>query len=326
MSTVIRIHEMGGPEVLKVESEDVPPPGPGQVQVRHTAIGLNFVDTYFRTGVNKAPHLPFVPGNEAAGVVTQIGSDVAGFREGDRVAYATATGGAYAHARNIDAKLLVPLPAEVDDRTAAAAMLKGLTAQYLLRQSFRVEPGQTILVHAAAGGVGQILCQWAKHLGATVIGTVGSREKVALAEDAGCDRVILYKDEDFAAAVREYTDGGLCHVVYDGVGQATYPASLDCIRPRGLLCAFGNASGPIRNFDLLLLAPRGSLYVTRPTLGTFAAKREDLLAMANDVFDVLSKGIVRVPVRQEFALEHAAEAHRSLEGRLTTGASLLLPH
>jgi NADPH:quinone reductase len=325
MNAVVRLYETGSPEVMKVENEELPPPSPGQVQVRHGAIGLNFVDVYFRIGVNKPPQLPFVPGNEAAGVVTMVGPDISGFKGGDRVAYGTATGGGYAEARNIDAKHLIPLPDTIDDRTAAASTLRGLTAQYLLRQSFRVEAGQTILVHAAAGGVGQILCQWAKHLGATVIGTVGSREKVAAAEAAGCDHVIVYSETDFPAAVKEITQGRLCDVVYDGVGKATYPASLDCIRPRGLLCVFGNASGPIANFDLLLLAPRGSLYVTRPTLGTFTAKREDLLAMAQEFFDVVENGIVKVEVGQTFAMRDAVEGHKSLEGRRTTGASLLLP-
>ncbi len=325
MNAVVRLYETGSPEVVKIENEELPPPGPGQVQIRHSAIGLNFVDIYFRSGVNKPAQLPFVPGNEAAGVVTMVGPDVSGFDVGDRVAYGTAAGGGYAEMRNIDAKHLIPLPDTIDDRTAAASTLRGLTAQYLLRQSFRVEAGQTILVHAAAGGVGQILCQWAKHLGATVIGTVGSREKVATAEAAGCDHVIVYSETDFPAAVKEITQGRLCDVVYDGVGQATYPASLDCIRPRGLLCVFGNASGPITNFDLLLLAPRGSLYVTRPTLGTFTAKREDLLAMAREFFDVVANGIVKIEVGQTFALKDVVEAHKSLESRRTMGASLLLP-
>ncbi|PVE22984.1 quinone oxidoreductase [Microvirga sp. KLBC 81] len=325
MSVVVRFYETGAPEVLRVEDEDLAPPGPGQVQIRHQAIGVNFIDTYFRTGINKVPQLPFVPGNEAAGVVTVVGPGVTEFKEGDRVVYATTTGGAYAEMRNLDTRFLIPLPDSIDNRTAAAACLKGMTAHYLLRQSFRVEVGQTILVHAASGGVGQILCKWAKHLGAKVIGTVGSKKKVALAKAAGCDEVIVYTDQDFAAAVKSYTQGGLCDVVYDGIGQATYPASLDCIKPRGLLCAFGNASGPIRNFDLLLLAQKGSLYVTRPTLATFTATREQLLAMAQEVFSVISSGVVEVPVRQTFALTDAAQAHRALEGRLTTGASLLLP-
>lgn len=325
MSVVVRLYETGAPEVLKIEDEDLARPSPGQVQIRHRAIGLNFIDIYFRTGINKAPQLPFVPGNEAAGVVTMVGPGVTDFKEGDRVAYATAAGGAYAEMRNIETRFLIPLPDSIDDRTAAAASLKGLTAQYLLRQSFPVEAGHTILVHAAAGGVGQILCQWAKHLGAKVIGTVGSEEKVAQAKAAGCDEVIVYTDQNFAAVIKSYTQGKLCDVVYDGVGQATYPASLDCIKPRGLLCVFGNASGPIRNFDLLLLAQKGSLYVTRPTLATFTATREQLLTMAQEVFDAVSSGVVKAPVGQTFALNDAALAHRALEDRLTTGASLLLP-
>jgi NADPH2:quinone reductase len=325
MSAVVRFYQTGAPDVLKVEDEEIPPPGSGQVQIRHTAIGLNFIDTYFRSGINKAPQLPFVPGNEAAGIVIKVGPDVSEFKEGDRVVYATALGGAYAAERNVETRHLIPLPDGIDEQTAAAAALKGLTAQYLLRQSFHVKAGHTILIHAAAGGVGQILCQWAKHLGATVIGTVGSKEKATIAEAAGCDHVILYRETDFAASVKEFTRGGLCDVVYDGVGQATYPASLDCIKPRGLHCVFGNASGPIKNFDLLLLAQKGSLYVTRPTLATFTAKREDLLGMAQEVFNEIMSGAIKIPVGQIFALKEAAQAHRDLEGRLTTGSSLLLP-
>jgi NADPH2:quinone reductase len=325
MSAVVRFYETGAPEVLRIEDEELAPPGPGQVQVRHRAIGVNFIDTYFRTGINKAPQLPFVPGNEAAGFVTIVGPGVTDFKEGDRVAYATTTGGAYSEMRNLDTRFLIPLPDEIDDWTAAAACLKGMTAQYLLRQSFPVEAGQTILVHAASGGVGQILCKWAKHLGVKVIGTVSSEQKAPLAKAAGCDEVIVYTEQDFAAAVESYTQGELCDVVYDGVGQATYPASLDCLKPRGLLCAFGNASGPIRNFDLLLLAQKGSLYVTRPTLATFTATRGELLEMAQEVFAVISSGVVEVPVMQTFTLADAVQAHRALEGRMTTGASLLLP-
>jgi NADPH:quinone reductase len=325
MSVVVRFYETGAPEVLKIEDEELAPPGPGQVQVRHRAIGVNFIDTYFRAGINKAPQLPFVPGNEAAGVVTIVGPGVTDFKEGDRVAYATTTGGAYSEMRNLDPRFLIPLPDAIDDWTAAAACLKGMTAQYLLRQSFQAEAGQTILVHAASGGVGQILCKWAKHLGVKVIGTVGSEQKAAMAKAAGCDEVIVYTEQDFAAAVESYTQGELCDVVYDGVGQATYPASLDCLKPRGLLCAFGNASGPIRNFDLLLLAQKGSLYVTRPTLATFTATRQQLLEMAQEVFAMISSGVVEVPVMQTFTLADAVQAHRALEGRMTTGASLLLP-
>lgn len=325
MPKVIVMDGPGGPEVLRAEERELPPPGPGEVRLRHTAIGLNFVDTYYRKGLYPAPFSPFTPGNEAAGVVTRVGPGVVGFAEGDRVGYSTLNGGAYADERNADAAELIPLPAAIDDRTAASVLLKGMTAQYLLRQSFVVGPEHTILVHAAAGGVGQILCQWAKAIGATVIGTAGSPQKVELARAAGCDVVIDYRKENFVERVRKVTGGALCHAVYDGVGQDTYPDSLDCIRPKGILVSYGNASGPIRNFDLLKLAARGSLYVTRPRLGTFTATRPELLAVAGEVLGAVEEGVFSVPIGQEFRLEDAAGAHRALEARTTIGASLLIP-
>ncbi len=320
----VRVHRTGGPEVLTYEEITVPPPGPGEVQIRQTAIGLNFIDVYFRTGLYKAATLPFIPGNEGAGVISAVGPDVNDFHEGDRVAYAMAIG-AYAEVRNIPAALVVHLPASIDDRTAAAMMLKGMTAQYLARRTHQVKPGDVILVQAAAGGVGLILCQWAKHLGATVIGTVGSKEKAELARTHGCDHVILYRDEDFVHKVKEITGGRMCDVVYDGVGQATYPASLDCLRPLGLWVSFGNASGAIKNFDLLLLSQKGSLFATRPTLATFVSKRADLLATVNDLFEVVLDGAVKIPIHQTYALKDVQKAHKDLESRKTTGSTLLLP-
>ncbi|MDQ0504326.1 quinone oxidoreductase family protein [Xanthobacter agilis] len=324
MVHAVRVHHTGGPEVLTYEEITVPPPGRGEVQIRQTAIGLNFIDVYFRTGLYKTDGLPFVPGNEGAGVVTAVGPDVSGFHEGDRVVYAMSIG-AYAEVRNVAAALLVHLPASIDDRTAAAMMLKGMTAQYLVRRTHPVKPGDVILVQAAAGGVGLILTQWAKHLGATVIGTVGSKEKAELALAAGCDHVILYRDEDFVHRVKQITAGKMCDVVYDGVGQATYPASLDCLKPLGLWVSFGNASGPIKNFDLLQLSQKGSLFATRPTLNTFVSKREDLLATVNDLFEVVLDGAVKIPIHQTYALKDAQKAHKDLESRKTTGSSLLLP-
>lgn len=324
MVAAIRVHRTGGPEVLTFETITVPPPGPGEVQIRHAAIGLNYIDTYFRSGLYKAPQLPFIPGNEGAGEVVAVGDHVNDFHVGDRVAYAGAMG-AYAQVRNIPASVLVHLPASIDDRTAAAMMLKGMTAQYLVRRTFEVKPGDTILIQAAAGGVGLILSQWAHALGATVIGTVGSKDKAELALANGVDHVILYREEDFVHRVKEITSGKMCDVVYDGVGQATYPASLDCLKPRGLWVSFGNASGAITNFDLLTLSQKGSLFATRPTLGTYVATREELLATANDLFEMVIKGAVKIPVHQTYALKDAERAHRDLEARATTGSTLLLP-
>lgn len=325
MPSAVRIHELGGPEVLKFEEIAVGSPGPGEVKVRHTAIGLNFIDTYFRSGLYPAPNgLPFIPGNEAAGVIVEVGAGVTEFAPGDRVAYGTALG-AYCTERVMSAAPLLKLPASIPDETAAAMMLKGMTARYLLRQTYPVKAGDTILVQAAAGGVGLILCQWASHLGATVIGTVGSAEKAELARANGATYVINYRDEDFVARVKEITEGALCDVVYDGVGQATYPASLDCLRPRGMFVSFGNASGAIQNFSLLALSQKGSLYATRPTLFTHVATRDALVANAKDLFEVVGSGVVKIAVDQRYKLADAAEAHRELEARRTTGSTVLLP-
>ena len=324
VSQAIRVHEHGGPEVLRLEEVDPPAPGPGEVRVRHTAIGVNFIDVYFRTGLYKAPSLPFTPSNEGAGVVEALGEGVTELRVGDRVAYA-ATLGAYAEHRVIPAKVLVRIPEGVDDDTAAAMMLKGMTAQYLLRRTYRVQPGDTVLMHAAAGGVGLILCQWAKHLGCTVIGTVGSPDKAELARANGCDHVILYREEDFVARVKEITGGQGCAVVYDGIGKATFPGSLDCLRPLGMFASFGSASGTVPAFDIGLLAQKGSLFATRPTLFTYIAKREDLEAIAGDLFEVVRSGAVKIPVHARAPLAEAAAVHRALEGRDTTGATVLKP-
>lgn len=325
MVVAIRIHETGGPEVLRLEEVTLGTPGPGEVRLRHTAIGLNFIDTYFRSGLYPAPGgLPFTPGNEAAGIVLQVGEGVSGFKPGDRVAYGSALG-AYCSERIMSAAPLVKLPDSIADETAAAMMLKGMTARYLLRQTHKVKAGDTLLVHAAAGGVGQILCQWATHLGATVIATVGSAAKAEIARECGAAYVINYSEEDFVARVKDITEGALCDVVYDGVGQATYPASLDCIKPRGLFASFGNASGAISNFSLLALSQKGSLYATRPTLFTHISTREDLLANAADLFEVVSSGVVKIPVNQRYPLAEAADAHRDLEARRTTGSTVLLP-
>ncbi len=324
MVHAIRVHRTGGPQVLTWEEVSVPAPGPGEVQVRHTAIGVNFIDTYFRSGLYKAASLPFIPGNEGAGEVVAVGPGVEGFHEGDRVAYASAIG-SYSEVRNVPAAMLVHLPDAIDDHTAAAMMLKGLTVRYLVRRTHALKPGDVILLHAAAGGVGVILTQWAKHLGATVIGTVGSPEKAELARANGADHVILYREEDFVKKVREITSGKLCDVVYDGVGQATYPASLDCLRPLGLWVSYGNASGAVKDFDLLLLSQKGSLYATRPTLNTFVTKREELVGAANELFEAVISGAVKIPVHQTYALKDARAAHEALEARKTSGSTLLLP-
>jgi NADPH2:quinone reductase len=325
MAAAIRVHEFGGPEVLTLEEVALGAPGPGQVKLRHTAIGLNFIDTYFRSGLYTPPNgLPFIPGNEAAGVIVQIGEGVSGFRPGDRVAYGSSLG-AYCSERIMPAAPLVKLPDSIADETAAAMMLKGMTARYLLRQTHKVKAGDTLLVHAAAGGVGQILCQWATHLGATVIGTVGSAAKAEIARECGAAYVINYSEENFVERVKEITEGALCDVVYDGVGQATYPASLDCIKPRGLFASFGNASGAIKDFSLLALSQKGSLYATRPTLFTHISTRDDLLANASDLFEVVGSGVVKIPVNQRYRLAEAADAHRDLEARRTTGSTVLLP-
>lgn len=323
MPNAIRIHELGGPEVLSWEEITVGDPGPGEVRLRQTAVGLNFIDVYFRTGLYKAPALPFIPGLEGAGVVEAVGAGVDTLAAGDRVAYATQPLGAYAEARVMAADRLVKVPDSVDDQTAAAMMLQGMTAQYLLRQTYPVQAGQTILFHAVAGGVGLIACQWAKHLGATVIGTVGSEAKAELARAHGCDHTINYKSEDFVARVREITEGRGVPVVYDSVGKDTFMKSLECLSPRGMLVSFGQSSGAVAPLDPGILSARGSLYLTRPTLFTYTAKPEDLQATARELFEVVGAGHVKIEVNQHFPLRDAAEAHRALEARRTTGSSVL---
>jgi NADPH2:quinone reductase len=317
-------NETGGPEVLRWQSIELAPLREGEVRVRHTAIGLNFVDVYHRSGLYKT-ELPAILGSEAAGVVEELGLGVSRLARGDRVAYATASGGAYAEARNVPASLLVKIPEAIDDRLAAASLLKGMTAEYLLFRTHAVSRGETILVHAAAGGVGSILCQWAKKLGATVIGAVGSEAKVALAQESGCDHVVLYRTEDVPARVRAWTHGEGVPVVYDSVGKDTFHASLDCLRPRGLMVTYGNASGPVGPIDPRLLAQRGSLYLTRPVLGHYVALREELEACARRVFDALREGAFRVRIAQTYPLRDATAAHRDLEARKTTGSTVLLP-
>ena len=325
MAKAIRVREYGGPEAMAYEDVEAAAPGPGQVRVRQAAIGVNFIDVYYRSGAYKAPSLPFTPGNEGAGTVVAVGEGVTGLSVGARVAYGTAALGCYAAEPVVDARTVVALPDAIDFDTAAAMMLKGLTAQYLLRRTFHVKRGDAILFHAAAGGVGLIATQWAKHLGCTVIGTVGSQDKAELARANGCDHVILYRDEDFAARVKEITKGEGVAVVYDGVGKATFPASLDCLAPFGLFCSFGSASGKIDAFDINLLSAKGSLYATRPTLFTHAAKRETLEAMAKDLFEVVAGGAVKIPVHTRAKLADAAQVHRDLEGRRTTGATVMHP-
>ncbi len=324
-SKAIVVKQTGAPEVLEYTEVDVPSPGPGQALVRHRAVGLNFVEIYFRTGVYPAPSMPFTPGSEAAGVVEAIGPDVTEVQPGDRVAYAGGPMGSYCDARVMPVRFLVKLPDSIDEVTAAAAMLKGMTAHALIFSTYAIKPGDTILVQAAAGGVGLIMCQWAKHLGATVIGTVGSDEKARFAAAHGCDHTIVYTREDFPARVKELTGGAMVPVVYDSVGQATFMKSLDCLRPRGLMVSFGQASGMVPPFSINILSAKGSLYLTRPTLQTYTARREDLVARAAALFAVLASGAVKCEVRQRFALRDAAAAHRALGERNTTGSSVLIP-
>jgi NADPH2:quinone reductase len=324
MPKAIRVHATGGPEVLSWEEVSVGEPGPGEARVRHTAIGLNFIDTYHRAGLYKLP-LPFTPGQEAAGVVEAVGPGVTDVKAGDRVAYGTGPVGAYAQVRVMEAARLVPLPATIDDRTAAGMMLKGLTAQYLLRQTTSIQAGETIVFHAAAGGVGSIACQWAKHLGATVIGTAGSEEKAALARANGCDHVLIYGKEDVAARVRALTGGRGVRVVFDGVGKDTFTASLDCLVPRGLLVSFGQSSGAVPPFDILGLASRGSLFLTRPTLNHYAGTAPTLRAAAAALFALVEAGAIRIQVPQSFPLAEAAVAHAALAARKTTGSTVLVP-
>ncbi len=312
MVAAVRIHKPGGPEVMKYEDIEVGAPGPDQIKVRVHACGLNFIDTYFRSGLYPPPSLPLVLGNEGAGEAIAVGPGVKDFKVGDRVAWVAI--GSYAAERLLPAERAVKLPDKITYEQAAGMMLKGMTVQYLLRRTHKVQKGENVLIHAAAGGIGLIACQWANHLGANVIGTVGSKQKAELAKAHGCHHVILYGEEDFVARVKEITKGA-----------ATFPGSLDCLRPLGLFVSFGNASGPIEAFNLGILAQKGSLYVTRPTLVTYTAKREDLLATANDLFSVVTSGAVKIPINQKYALKDAAKAHQDLESRRTTGSSILIP-
>lgn len=324
MVHAIRIHEHGGPDKLTWEQVDVGQPGAGQLRIKHHAVGLNYIDTYQRSGLYKLPSLPATLGMEGAGEVTAVGDGVTEFKVGDRVAYANPMG-SYSEERIAPAERMVKLPDSIPYDTAAAMMLQGMTVRYLLRQTYKVGPGTTLLFHAAAGGVGLIACQWAKHLGATIIGTAGSADKCQLAKDHGATHVINYQTENFVERVKEITGGKGCDVVYDSIGKDTFPSSLDCLKPLGLFVSFGNASGAITNFDLGMLAAKGSLYVTRPTLFTYTAKREDLLANTHDLFEVVSKGVVKINVNQRYALADARQAHIDLEARKTTGSTILKP-
>jgi NADPH2:quinone reductase len=324
MVQVVQVERHGGPDVLKVADVALAAPAAGEVQIEQKAIGLNFIDTYFRTGLYPAPSMPFIPGNEGAGIVKAIGPGVTGFRPGDRVVYTVGLGG-YAAQRNVKATALVKMPKEVSFETAASVMLKGLTAEYLLFRTFRVKPGHVVLIHAAAGGTGLILVQWAKALGATVIGTAGTPDKVKRAKKAGCDHVINYSTEDFAKRVAEITKGAKCDVVYDGVGKTTFAGSLDSLKPFGMLVSFGNASGPVDGVNLGILAAKGSLYVTRPTLMTHIADPATYRAMARRLLAALAKGTIKVEKPMRFALAEAAAAHVALEGRQTTGSTILVP-
>ena len=324
MPHAIRIQKTGGPEVMQWEEVAVGEPGPGEARIRHTAIGVNFIDTYQRSGLYKLP-LPSGMGNEGAGVVEAVGSGVTDIKPGDRVAYCAGAPGAYSEVRVMSVERLVKLPEGVSDRTAATVMLKGLTVQYLLRQTFPLKGGETVLFHAAAGGVGLIACQWTRALGVTMIGTVGSDEKAAIAKAQGCAHVIVYTRENFVERVKQITGGKGVPVVYDGVGKDMFPASLDCLSPRGMFVNFGNASGPVPPFDMLLLSQKGSLYVTRPTLMTYTSTRAALLAMAAEMFELVKAGKIVSEARQTYPLKDAAQAHRDLEARKTTGSTLLLP-
>ncbi len=325
MSKAIRIFETGGSDVLRWRDVDVAAPGRGEVRLRQTAVGLNYIDVYHRSGLYPLAELPAVIGMEGAGVVEDLGPETAGFEVGRRVAYAGLPPGAYAEERVIPAHRLIALPDGIDDRQAAAMMLKGMTAHYLIRRTYRVQKGDTILVHAAAGGVGSILCQWAKHLGATVIGTVGSDEKADLAGANGCDHTIVYSRENFPERISEITGGGGVAAVYDSVGRATFEGSLDCLRPLGVMVSFGSASGPVAPFDPAILAAKGSLFLTRPTLMTYTAKRQDLVAAAEELFDVVLSGQVKIAIHQTYPLAEAAQAHLDLEARKTIGSTVLIP-
>ena len=324
MTKAIRIHEHGGPDIMRFEEVEVGPPGPREALVRHTAMGVNFIDVYHRTGLYPSA-LPTILGLEGCGIVEAVGPGVVEVRVGDRVAYANPPIGAYAECRVIPADRLITLPHDIADTQAAGMMLKGMTAQYLLRRTFPVTAGDTILVHAAAGGVGLLLCQWAKHLGATVIGTVGSEDKAMLAKAHGCDHPINYRSEDFVARTRDLTEGAGVAVVYDSVGLDTFTKSLDCLRPLGMMVSFGQSSGKVPDFDTGLLAAKGSLFLTRPSLMTYTAKREDLVSSAAELFEVVRHGFVRIEISQTYPLAEAAQAHRDLEARRTTGSLVLIP-
>ena len=323
MAKAIRFHKTGGPEVLQLDDVEIGAPGEGQAKIRHTAIGLNFIDTYHRSGLYPLP-LPSGLGLEGAGVVEAVGKGVTQVKAGDRVAYAGGPPGAYSEVRLIPAEKLVKVPKGISDEQAAAMMLKGLTVQYLIRRVYRVQKGETVLFHAAAGGVGLIACQWLKALGATVIGTVGSDAKANVAREHGCDHTIVYTRENFAERVKEITGGRKVPVVFDSVGKDTFTGSLDCLQPRGLLAVFGNGSGPVTGVDVNTLA-RGSFYITRPTLMTYTAMREDLEWMSKELFDVVKAGKVKIEINQSYKLADAAQAHRDLEARKTTGSTVLLP-
>ena len=322
MTKAVRVHKVGGPEALVYEDVEVPAPGPGEVRIRQHAVGLNFIDVYFRTGLYKAPGLPFIAGNEAAGEVVAVGPGVTNFHPGDRVAYYFNLGG-YASERMIPADKLVKLPDHITYEQGAVLMLKGLTVWYLLHKTFKVEPGHRVLIHAAAGGIGLLACQWAKALGAHVIGTVGSKAKADLALANGCDHVILYNEEDFVARVKQISRNELCDVVYDGVGKTTFPGSLSCLRPRGLFVSFGNASGPVPPFALAELNNHGSLFATRPKLNDYVGTRKELLEGADTLFAAVINGKLHVPINHAYALKDAAKAHTELESRATTGAAIL---
>jgi NADPH:quinone reductase len=321
----IRFQRIGGPEVLNIEQVVVGAPQAGHVLVRHTAIGLNYIDTYHRSGLYSIQTFPSGIGLEAAGVVERVGDGVTDFKEGDRVAYGTGPIGAYSQLRVMPADKLVKIPDGIDDKTAAAMMLKGLTAQYLLRRTYKVQKDDNILIHAASGGVGMILSQWAKHLGANVIGTVGSPQKATVAKAHGCDHTILYRIENFAARVKDFTRGKGCAVVYDGVGKDTFMGSLDCLSRLGMMVSYGNASGTVPPFDINILNQKGSLFLTRPSLMGYAATRDELVSMAAELFEVVKSGVVKIEINQTYKLRDAAQAHRDLESRKTTGCTVILP-
>lgn len=323
MTQAIRVYTAGGPEVMVWEQVPTPDPGPGQVLIEHAAVGLNFIDVYFRSGLYKTP-FPMTPGMEAAGTVVRLGPGVTDFAVGDRVAYSSMPLGAYAERRVMPADRLVRLPPGISFEAAAGMMMTGLTAQYLLHRTYKVVPGDTVLIYAAAGGVGLVMCQWAKHLGATVIGVVSNPAKAAIAGNHGADHVLL-ANEDIAARVRDITGGAMVPVVYDSIGRDTFAASLDCLAPLGTMVSYGNASGPVPPVDLSVLAAKGSLFLTRPSLVTYTAKRSALLAGAEDLFNVVQAGIVRIEIDQTFPLREAADAHRALESRKTTGSTILIP-